>query len=57
MLVKVLTGVFDPPPSNIAVPAAYLTGTVLTVVIALAVAAGFSARTSTKPAVEELRDL
>ena len=57
MLVKVLTGVFDPPPSSIAVPAAYLTGTVLTVVIALAVAAGFSARTSTKPAVEELRDL
>jgi len=57
MLVKVLTGVFDPPPSSIAVPAAYLTGTVLTVVVALAVAAGLGARTSTKPAVEELRDL
>ncbi|WP_256796418.1 FtsX-like permease family protein [Terrabacter sp. Ter38] len=57
MLVKVLTGVFDPPPASVAVPAVYLAATVLTVVLALAAAAAFSARTSTRPAVEELRDL
>jgi len=57
MLVKVLTGVFDPPPSVIAVPWGYLTITVLAVVAALAVAALVSARASTRPAVEELRDL
>ena len=57
MLVKVLTGVFDPPPSTIAVPWAYLTITVLAVVTALGIAAILSARASTQPAVEELRDL
>jgi putative ABC transport system permease protein len=57
MLVKVLTGVFDPPPSVIAVPWGYLTITGLTVVAALGAAAMVSARASTRPAVEELRDL
>jgi putative ABC transport system permease protein len=57
MLVKVLTGVFDPPPSAIAVPWGYLTATVVTVLVALAAAAALSARASTRPAVEELRDL
>ena len=57
MLVKVLTGVFDPPPSVIAVPWGYLTITVLAVVATLGVAAAVSARASTRPAVEELRDL
>ncbi|NYG07339.1 putative ABC transport system permease protein [Phycicoccus badiiscoriae] len=57
MLVKVLTGVFDPPPSHIAVPWSYLTGTTLAVVVALVAAAASGARASTRPAVEELRDL
>ena len=57
MLVKVLTGVFDPPPSVIAIPWGYLTVTVLAVVGALGTAAMVSARASTRPAVEELRDL
>ena len=57
MLVKVLTGVFDPPPSVIAIPWGYLTITVLAVVAALGTAAMVSARASTRPAVEELRDL
>jgi putative ABC transport system permease protein len=57
MLIKVLTGVFDPPPSVIAIPWGYLTITVLTVVAALGTAAMVSARASTRPAVEELRDL
>jgi putative ABC transport system permease protein len=49
--------VFDPPPSTIAVPWAYLASTALAVAAALTVAALISARTSTRPAVEELRDL
>ena len=57
MLVKVLTGVFDPPPDTIAVPWTYLVVTVAAVAAALAVAALTSARASTRPAVEELREL
>ncbi|WP_329065071.1 ABC transporter permease [Amycolatopsis sp. NBC_01480] len=57
MLVKVLTGVFDPPPSSITVPWAYLALTAAAVAAAVALAAVTSARASTRPAVEELRDL
>ena len=57
MLIKVLTGVFDPPPSVIAIPWGYLSITVIAVVAALGAAALVSARASTRPAVEELRDL
>jgi len=57
MLVKVLTGVFDPPPSVIAVPWSYLSTTVVAVAAAMGTAAIVSARASTHPAVEELRDL
>ena len=55
MLVKVLTGVFDPPPSAISVPFGYLTITVAAVIVALGAAGLASARASTRPAVEELR--
>jgi putative ABC transport system permease protein len=57
MLVTVLTGVFDPPPSDIAVPWTYLASTAVAVAATLAIAALISARASTRPAVEELRDL
>ncbi|MFC8501377.1 FtsX-like permease family protein [Pedococcus sp. NPDC057267] len=57
MLVKVLTGVFDPPPSYVAVPWIYLGLTTLGVVAALAAAAVIGARASTRPAVEELLEL
>ncbi|MFF3559568.1 FtsX-like permease family protein [Streptomyces sp. NPDC002574] len=57
MLVKVLTGVFDPPPATIAVPWAYLVLTVLVAVAAIAAAAWNATRRATRPAVEELRDL
>jgi putative ABC transport system permease protein len=57
MLVKVLTGVFDPPPSVIAVPVGYLGIAVFAVVAALTAAALAAARTSTRPPVEELREL
>jgi putative ABC transport system permease protein len=57
LLVKVLTGVFDPPPDSVAVPWGYLAA-----VLGLAVAATFAAgaltlRALRKPAIEELRDL
>jgi putative ABC transport system permease protein len=57
MLVKVLTGVFDPPPSVIAVPVGYLAIAVLGVLVAQTAAAFAGARSSTRPAVEELREL
>ncbi|MCX4530824.1 ABC transporter permease [Streptomyces sp. NBC_00841] len=57
MLVKVLTGVFDPPPATVAVPWVYLTVTGLAAVGAVAAAALNGARRSHRPAVEELRDL
>jgi putative ABC transport system permease protein len=57
MLVKDLTGVFDPPPSAIAVPWPYLSMTVLVAVVAILAGALLSARRSTRPAVEELREL
>jgi putative ABC transport system permease protein len=57
MLVTVLTGVFDPPPSSIAVPWGYLSTTVLVILIAVTTAAAAGARRTPRPAVEDLRDL
>ncbi|MEO9176489.1 MAG: ABC transporter permease, partial [Gaiellales bacterium] len=57
MLVKLLTGVFDPPPTSPAVPWAYLV--VLAIVTALAVgtASASAQRALRRPALEGLRDL
>ncbi|MER7792867.1 ABC transporter permease [Streptomyces sp. NPDC097640] len=57
MLVKVLTGVFDPPPAAVAVPWPYLGLTLLAALAAIATAALNGVRRSTRPAVEELREL
>ena len=57
MLVTVLTGVFDPPPATVAVPGAYLALTVGAVLASIAAAALAGARSSTTPAVEQLREL
>ena len=57
MIVKVLTGVFDPPPDSLAVPAAYLGATAAAVTLVLAGAAVLASRTSGRPPVEELREL
>jgi putative ABC transport system permease protein len=57
MLVKVLTGVFDPPPSALAVPGGYLTLTALAAVAAVLAAALNGIRRAGRPAIEELRDL
>ncbi|MGD6740602.1 FtsX-like permease family protein [Streptomyces sp. BH106] len=57
MLVKVLTGVFDPPPAHLAAPVLYLTGCAGAVLVAMACAAWNGIRPTRRPAVEELRDL
>jgi putative ABC transport system permease protein len=57
MLVKVLTGVFDPPPDVLSVPWGYL-GTLVALTVAAVVAAGaLTLRRLRRPAIEELRDL
>jgi putative ABC transport system permease protein len=57
MLVKVLTGVFDPPLASLAVPGAYLARTALAALIAVLAAALNGIRRARRPAIEELRDL
>ncbi|MEU6994932.1 ABC transporter permease [Streptomyces sp. NPDC046465] len=57
MLVKVLTGVFDPPPATLSIPGAYLALTTCTALAAVLAAALGAVRRTSRPAVEELRDL
>ncbi|MFF0009953.1 FtsX-like permease family protein [Streptomyces sp. NPDC005374] len=57
MLVKVLTGVFDPPPASLSVPGTYLALTATAAVAAILAAALNGIRGTRRPAVEELRDL
>jgi putative ABC transport system permease protein len=56
MLVKLLTGVFDPPPEALSVPWLYLV-IVLGLVVASVAAAVRSARQSSAFVAEQLRDL
>jgi putative ABC transport system permease protein len=57
MLVKVLTGVFDPPPASLAVPWGYLIAVVMLTVGAVGAAGSATIRALRRPSVEELRDL
>jgi putative ABC transport system permease protein len=57
LLVKVLTGVFDPPPDAVAVPWGYLGGLLALVVAAVATAGTLTVRALGRPAIETLRDL
>ncbi|MFD9510259.1 hypothetical protein [Streptomyces mirabilis] len=50
MLVKVLTGVFDPPPAGLAVPGVYLARTALAALIAVLAAALNGIRRARRPA-------
>ncbi len=56
MLVKLLTGVFDPPPETLSIPWAYLAA-VLCLVIASVIVAVLSARSSSAHDADHLRDL
>ena len=57
MLVKVLTGVFDPPPDALSVPWLYLGGVIVVTVGAVGAAGAATLRALRRPAIEELRDL
>lgn len=57
VLVKVLTGAFDPPPSALAVPWAYLGAVVAVDVGAISIAAAAAVRAARRPARGALRDL
>ncbi len=57
MLVKLLTGVFDPPPEMLAIPFVYLAGVLLMVVLSVAGAVQFARRRSAQNTVELLREL
>jgi putative ABC transport system permease protein len=57
MLVKVLTGVFDPPPDVLSVPWGYLAGVVVLAIGAVGAAGAATLRALRHPAVEDLRDL
>ena len=57
MLVKVLTGVFDPPPAALSVPWTYLVLTAGVALTAVAVAAGGAVRASRRAVVRSLREL
>jgi putative ABC transport system permease protein len=57
MLVKVLTGVFDPPPDYLSIPWGYLITVVVLVLTAVLAAGALTLRALRRPAIEELRDL
>ncbi|MCX4788375.1 ABC transporter permease [Streptomyces sp. NBC_01221] len=57
MLVKVLSGVFDPPPDQVAVPWAYLVALAGVIAATLAAAAWAAARHARRPPLTELREL
>ncbi|MCY7302028.1 MAG: ABC transporter permease [Thermoleophilia bacterium] len=57
MLVKILTGVFDPPPTSLAIPWLYLTGVAVVTISAVAVAGAAAIRSVRRPALSILRDL
>ena len=57
MIVKVLNGVFDPPPSALAVPWGYLILVAGCAVVAVTTAATAAVRSTRRPPVDMLRDL
>jgi putative ABC transport system permease protein len=57
MLVKVLTGVFDPPPSVLSVPWPYLLAVGVITVAALAGVSSVAVRLARRPAISVLREL
>ena len=56
MLVAVLTGVFDPPPAQLAVPWAYLGAVGALAVVAVGVAAAGTGRLLRQPVISQLRE-
>jgi len=57
VIVKILTGVFDPPPERLSVPWTYLAGLLVAVGAAIAMAGVGMLRSTRRPAMAILRDL
>jgi len=57
VLVKVLTGVFDPPPEALTVPWVYLAGLLLAAAVSTIVAVAIAARATRASVVAALREL
>jgi putative ABC transport system permease protein len=57
VLVKILTGVFDPPPSGLTVPWSYLAGLVIAAVASTMIAVAIILRATHKAVVSALRGL
>lgn len=57
VLVKVLTGVFDPPPDVLAIPWTYLGGVTALACGSVLAAGALTLRALRRPAIEELREL
>lgn len=57
VIVKILTGVFDPPPDHLSIPWGYLSGLLAATAIAVMVAGTGMLRATRRPAMEILRDL
>jgi putative ABC transport system permease protein len=57
VLVKILTGVFDPPPGSLSVPWGYLTAVLAAIVGAVAIAGSSALRSVRRPQPQVLRDL
>jgi putative ABC transport system permease protein len=56
MVVKILTGVFDPPPTSLSVPWLYLSDVLVSALLAIGVAMALAFRRVDKPATSALRD-
>ncbi|MDW3689000.1 FtsX-like permease family protein [Cupriavidus sp. CV2] len=57
MLVKLLTGVFDPPPELLSVPWLYLAALVVVAFVSVALAVVGAYRETRIPAVQRMREL
>ena len=57
VLVKILTGVFDPPPEHLQIPWRYLAAFIAATGLAVLVAVTGMIRATRKPALEIVRDL
>jgi len=57
LLVKVLTGVFDPPPSSLAFPWSYLLAVTTCAIVAIACGATYVASRTSRRAREYLREI
>ncbi|WP_218584127.1 ABC transporter permease [Pseudomonas akapageensis] len=57
MLVKLLTGVFDPPPQSLAIPWGYLAGLIFLAFVSIVSAVLTALRETRVPAVQRMREL